>query len=197
MFTYVDPMFTYVGLPNALPHSSDRNGGGDDGVTTGWERGHPKLGRRLGRHASITFGYQPKASGKDTGWAWGRRPDLRATAHAADPWSVPGAGGYRIEFFCPMAIHAFGTHNLLCFWSTSLARRNARTGIESPAPKTVENRCKRCLCQAPAKHSNPSRIRGQAKQNACQKNSFTLPLEPIIYYAFGAQASQDGTREKV
>ena len=32
---------------------------------------------------------------------------LRATAHAADPWSVPGAGGYRIEeFFCPMAIHA-------------------------------------------------------------------------------------------
>ena len=72
----------------------------------------------------------------------------------------------------------FGTHNLLCFWSTSLARPNARTGIESPAPKTVENRCKRCLCQAPAKHSNPSRIRGQAKQNACQKNSFTLPLEP-------------------
>ena len=33
---------------------------------------------------------------------------LRATAHAADPWSVPGAGGYRIEefFFGPMAIHA-------------------------------------------------------------------------------------------
>ena len=91
----------------------------------------------------------------------------------------------------------FGTHNLLCFWSTSLARRNARKGIESPAPKTVENRCKRCLCQAPAKHSNPSRIRGQAKQNACQKNSFTLPLEPIIDYAFGAQASQDGTHEKV
>ena len=25
----------------------------------------------------------------------------------------------------------FGTHNLLCFWSTSLARRNARKGIES------------------------------------------------------------------
>ena len=32
---YVDPMFTYVGLPNALPHSSDRNGGGGDGVGRG------------------------------------------------------------------------------------------------------------------------------------------------------------------
>ena len=28
-------MFTYVGRGNALPHSSDRNDGGDDGVTTG------------------------------------------------------------------------------------------------------------------------------------------------------------------
>ena len=36
-------------------------GGGDDGVGRGW--GGP--GRRLGRHA---FGYQAKASGKDTGW---------------------------------------------------------------------------------------------------------------------------------
>ena len=33
---------------------------------------------------------------------------LRATAHAADPWSVPGVGGYRIEeFFFPMAILAY------------------------------------------------------------------------------------------
>ena len=31
-------------------------------VGTGWRRGS----RRLGRHAFITFGYQPKASGKDT-----------------------------------------------------------------------------------------------------------------------------------
>ena len=36
---YVDPMFTYAGLGNALPHSSDRNDGGRNGVTTGWERG--------------------------------------------------------------------------------------------------------------------------------------------------------------
>ena len=64
---YIDPMFAYVGRGNALPHSSDRNGGGRNEVTTGWERGHPKLGRRLGGHASITFGYQAKASGKDTG----------------------------------------------------------------------------------------------------------------------------------
>ena len=58
-------MFAYVGLGNALPHSSDRNGGGGDGVGTG----SPQAGRRLGGHASITFGYQAKASGKDTGWA--------------------------------------------------------------------------------------------------------------------------------
>ena len=32
-------MLAYVGLGNALPHSSDRNDGGDDGVTTGWGRG--------------------------------------------------------------------------------------------------------------------------------------------------------------
>ena len=63
---YVDPVFAYVGRGNALPHSSDRNDGGGNGGT-GSRRGHPKLGRRLGGRASITFGYQPKASGKDTG----------------------------------------------------------------------------------------------------------------------------------
>ena len=36
---YVDPMFTYAGLGNALPHSSDRNDEGGDGVATGWGRG--------------------------------------------------------------------------------------------------------------------------------------------------------------
>ena len=36
---YVDPVFAYVGRGNALPHSSDRNDGGRNGVTTGWERG--------------------------------------------------------------------------------------------------------------------------------------------------------------
>ena len=69
---YVDPMFAYVGLRNANPLSSDRKGGSDDGVTTGWGRGGvgvARPGRRLGRRASITFGYQPKASDKDTG-AW-------------------------------------------------------------------------------------------------------------------------------
>ena len=34
---------------------------GGEGVGTGWGR--------LGRRASITFGYRPKASGKDTGCA--------------------------------------------------------------------------------------------------------------------------------
>ena len=59
-------------------------GSGDPEVTPRW----PPWGRRLGRHATITFGYQPKASGKDTArLGSGRRPDWRATAHAADPVS--------------------------------------------------------------------------------------------------------------
>ena len=53
-------------------------------VTTGSRRGGDGVarpGRRLGRHASITFGYQAKASGKDTGDpSVGRRPDLKADA---------------------------------------------------------------------------------------------------------------------
>ena len=40
----------------------------------------PPWGRRLGRLASITFGYQPKASGKGTGWP---------------SWPAPGLKGYR------------------------------------------------------------------------------------------------------
>ena len=32
---YLAPMFAYVGRTNALPHSSDRNGGGGDGVGRG------------------------------------------------------------------------------------------------------------------------------------------------------------------
>ena len=36
---YVDPMFTYVGLGNAFPHSSDRKGGGGNGAGTGSRRG--------------------------------------------------------------------------------------------------------------------------------------------------------------
>ena len=41
---YVDPMFTYVGLGNALPHSSDRNDGGGEGVGTGWGGGRNGVG---------------------------------------------------------------------------------------------------------------------------------------------------------
>ena len=52
MLPYVDPMFAYVGRGNALPHSSDRNGGGGEGVTTGWGRGGdgvtPSWGRGRG-----------------------------------------------------------------------------------------------------------------------------------------------------
>ena len=34
-YPYVDPMFAYVALANANPHSSDRNIGGGEGVGTG------------------------------------------------------------------------------------------------------------------------------------------------------------------
>ena len=71
MLPYVDPMFAYVGRGNALPHSSDRNDGGD---------GVARPGRRLGRHASITFGYH-------------RRPPARTRAAARGP--APGLKGYR------------------------------------------------------------------------------------------------------
>ena len=63
---YIDPMFAYVGRGNALPHSSDRNGGGRNEVTTGWERGHP------------TFGYHRRPPARTR--ARGRRPDLKADA---------------------------------------------------------------------------------------------------------------------
>ena len=76
----VGPVFTYVGLGNALPHSSDRNDGGDDGVTTGWERGYdgvgrgsPQAGAAAGAAALITFGYC-------------RRPPARTRAL----WPAPG-----------------------------------------------------------------------------------------------------------
>ena len=58
---YIDPMFAYIGLRNANPHSSEKSrrwGGGGDGVATG----SPQAGSAAGRHASITFGYQPKAA---------------------------------------------------------------------------------------------------------------------------------------
>ena len=42
---YVDPMFTYVGLPNALPHSSDRKGGGGEEVGRRWGGGGEGVGR--------------------------------------------------------------------------------------------------------------------------------------------------------
>ena len=71
---YVEPMFAYVGLGTALPHSSDRKGGGGNGVGTG----SPQAGAAAGAAALITFGYQPKPSAKDTGC--GRRPDLKADA---------------------------------------------------------------------------------------------------------------------
>ena len=64
---YVDPMFAYVGRTNALPHSSDRNGGGGDGVGTGWGGGRPTRSAAGGARL-YNLRLPPKASGKDTGW---------------------------------------------------------------------------------------------------------------------------------
>ena len=64
-YPYVDPMFAYGALPIANPHSSDRKGGGHDGVDT--------TRSAAGAAALITFGYLPKASGKDTGLVAGAR----------------------------------------------------------------------------------------------------------------------------
>ena len=49
-------------------------GSGDPEVSPRWRR----AGRRQGRHATITFGYQPKASARARAGRRGRRPDLTA-----------------------------------------------------------------------------------------------------------------------
>ena len=65
-------------------YTVDYKGSGDPEVTPRWPRGHPPRGRRQGRHATITFGYQPKVFCEGTGWPSWPAPGLRATAHAAD-----------------------------------------------------------------------------------------------------------------
>ena len=69
---YVDPMFTYVGLPNALPHSSDRNDEGGDGVGRGGE-GVGRARSAAGAARLYNLRLPPKASGKDTGPVAGAR----------------------------------------------------------------------------------------------------------------------------
>ena len=85
---YVDPMFAYVGLGNALPHSSDRKGGGGDGVTTGWGGGGEGVttgGSAAG--AARLYNLRLPTEGLRQGHgARGRRPDLKADA------GQPGAG---------------------------------------------------------------------------------------------------------
>ena len=97
--------------------------------------------------------------------AVGRRPDLRATAHAADPWSVPGAGGYRIEFFCPMAIHAFGTN-------PRPASKRTTTERNSWSNKTMEE--KSTIQDADSEDCNEAR-----RQRS--RNSQTPPKSELRY----------------
>ena len=92
---YVDPMFTYVGLGNALPHSSDRNGGGGDGVG----RGSPDQGARL-----YNLRLPPKASGKDTGcgsWAGARIKGYRPCRR---PLQFGGGVGCNFQGALPSSI---------------------------------------------------------------------------------------------
>ena len=88
---YVDPMFAYVGRGNALPHSSDRNGGGGDGVGRGWERGWNGVETgesAVGAARLYNLRLPPKASGKDTGCGcWPAPGYIQELTH---PPAVPG-----------------------------------------------------------------------------------------------------------
>ena len=71
----------------------------NDNREHGVNRNRHEVGRRQGRPAHITFGYQPKASGKDTGCGPGPAPgfmrltpDSRVPAKA-DPSARAGVGG--------------------------------------------------------------------------------------------------------
>ena len=79
---YVDPMFAYVGLRNANPHSSDRQGGGDDGVGTGWGGGDDGVttGGSAAGAARIYNLRLPTEGLRQGRGARGRRPDLKADA---------------------------------------------------------------------------------------------------------------------
>ena len=77
-------MFTYVGLRNPLPHSSDRKVGGDDGVTTGWGGGDDGVttgGSAAGAARLYNLRLPTEGLRQGHGLAFvGRRPDLKADA---------------------------------------------------------------------------------------------------------------------
>ena len=73
-------MFAYVALANANPHSSDRNDGGGDGVTTGWGGGgNGWVGGRGGHPYNLRLPTEGLRQGHGP-VAVGRRPDLKADA---------------------------------------------------------------------------------------------------------------------
>ena len=70
--------------------------GGDPEVTMRW----PPWGRRLGRLVTITFGYQPKASGKGTAAALGPAPGFKGYRPCRRPLSratSTGGGGSSVR----------------------------------------------------------------------------------------------------
>ena len=76
MLTLSSPMLALEMLsPIAVTETTEVGrgwGGGDDGVRT--------TRSAAGGASLYNLRLPPKASGKDTGWAWGRRPDLKADA---------------------------------------------------------------------------------------------------------------------
>ena len=85
----------------------------------------------------------------------------------------------------------FGTHNLHCFWSTSLARRNARKGIESPASKPLKIVARDAFAKRLRNTQTPAGLVDRPSKTHAKKNCFTLPLESIKNSnSFGAHATQ-------
>ena len=73
----------------------------------------------------------------------------------------------------------FGTHNLQCFWSTSLARRNARKGIESPASKLWKIVARDAFAKRLQNIQTPAGFVDRPNKTHAKKNCFTLPAKRL------------------
>ena len=79
-----------------------------------------RAGRRQGRHATITFGYQPKASGKDMGRVAGARmpmPPTPAIGLQEVKESVIGMSQYKDSNCEQKGCVCRSRTNLGCVWS--------------------------------------------------------------------------------
>ena len=117
-------------------------------------------------------------------WTW----VLRATAHAADPWSVPGVGGYRIEefFFFQWLflhyIHYWYIHIGICtnyhwmhcdsFFGIHKKQQFYRPWDASPASKTIG----KCPLEAQFRSTWTPAFQPKACKTQARKTLRTLPL---------------------